>query len=94
MDRTRYNIKPSIFCNGYVLVDNERQYTFPRTAHRGAIKQYQRVLNIQNQKIKQLEQDKRRFVNYFRRSTDWDDEEIKEIILDNDYYDTVWWEKL
>lgn len=94
MDTARYNIKTSIFNDGHVLVDNERQYTFPRTAHRNAIKQYQRVLNIQNQKIKQLEQDKRRFVNYFRRSTDWDEEEIKEIILDNDYYDTIWWEEL
>ena len=52
----RYNIKPSkIIENGFCIQDDERKHSFPTTDDKSHLIMYEKALNEQNNRIKELE---------------------------------------
>ena len=55
-ENKRYNIKPSkIIEDGFCIQDNEREHSFPTTDDKSHLIMYEKALNEQNNRIKELE---------------------------------------
>ena len=56
-ENKRYNIKPSkIIENGFCIQDNEKEHSFPTTDDKSHLIMYEKALNEQDNRIKELEQ--------------------------------------
>ena len=56
----RYNINPSnIVEDGFYILDDEREHSFPTVDDKSHIIMYEKVLNEQNNRIKELESENR-----------------------------------
>ena len=56
MTKKRYNIKPSkIIENGFYIQDDEREHSFPTVDDKSHLIMYEKALNEQNNRIKELE---------------------------------------
>lgn len=55
-ENKRYNIKPSkIIENGFCIQDDRREHSFPTTGDKSHLIMYEKALNEQNNRIKELE---------------------------------------
>lgn len=55
-ENKRYNIKPSkIIEDGFCIQDDEREHSFPTTDDKTHLIMYEKALNEQNNRIKELE---------------------------------------
>ena len=56
MTKKRYNIKPSkIIENSFYIQDDEREHSFPTVDDKSHLIMYEKALNEQNNRIKELE---------------------------------------
>ena len=57
-ENKRYNIKPSkIIENGFCIQDDEREHSFPTVDDKSHLIMYEKTLNEQDNRIKQLEKE-------------------------------------
>ena len=62
MTNKRYNIKPSnIVEDGFCIQDDEKEHSFPTVDDKSHLIMYEKALNEQNNRIKELEKENKKY---------------------------------